>query len=337
MLIKGSLFTREFLIDGILEHEEWKNLQESEINDFRAKLHAIFTDFPINGNPIESTTEKDLIEPVIEALGWDSYLTQQTTSKKGRKDVPDYLLFPNAESKQNANSEKQQAKRYRYGLSILEAKAWEIPLDKKGKEFDDRIPSNQILRYLSLADIQSDRNIKWGILTNGRKWRLYFQDAQSRSEDFLEIDLPATLGLKDIQIDLFAFEDSKEQDWLKVFYILFGRKAFLKTPPQNSSFHERALEKGRFWESQVAQDMGYGGDPFIWDEEDRRHRKAKLDALFFNLYEISEEDAAYIMDTFPIVQRHDEEAFDGRYYTKDLILAYMKALKAGDTEAKIKL
>ncbi|MCH8156450.1 MAG: hypothetical protein IID18_01630 [Nitrospinae bacterium] len=86
-----------------------------------------------------------------------------------------------------------------------------------------------------------------------------------------------------------------------------------------------------------AMDMGYDGEPFTWDEEDRRHRKARLDALFFNLYEINEEDAAYIMDTFPIVRREDEKAFEGRYYTKDLILAYMKALKAGDTESKIKL
>ncbi|MBC8285881.1 MAG: hypothetical protein H8E42_00250 [Nitrospinae bacterium] len=245
------------MIDGILEHEEWKNIQETEINDFRIKILKIFEGFPIDGNPIEATTEKDLIEPVIEALGWESYLTQQTTSKKGRKDVPDYLLFPNAESKQKANSEKQQAKRYRYGLSLLEAKAWEVPLDKKGnsEEFDGRIPSNQILRYLSLADIQSDRNIKWGILTNGRNWRLYYQDAQSRSEDFLEIDLPATVGLKNPEVDLFTFEDSKKQDWLKVFYVLFGRKAFLKTPPKNSSFHEQALEQGKFWESQVAQDL----------------------------------------------------------------------------------
>lgn len=92
------------------------------------------------------------------------------------------------------------------------------------------------------------------------------------------------------------------------------------------------------WDMQpFAQDMGYEGDPFTCDEEDRRHRKAQLDALFFNLYEINHEDAAYIMDTFPIVQKHDKEAFNGRYYTKDLILAYMNALKAGDTEAKIRL
>lgn len=85
-----------------------------------------------------------------------------------------------------------------------------------------------------------------------------------------------------------------------------------------------------------AKDMGYDGEPFIWDEEDRRHRKAKLDALFFNLYEISEEDADYILSTFPIVKRQDE-AEHGRYLTRDLILAYMRALRAGDTDVIVKV
>lgn len=86
-----------------------------------------------------------------------------------------------------------------------------------------------------------------------------------------------------------------------------------------------------------AEDMGYEGVPFTWDEKGRRHLKAKLDALFFNLYEINEEEADYIMETFPIVKREDEKAFGGRYHTKDLILAYMRALKAGDAEAEIRL
>jgi hypothetical protein len=91
------------------------------------------------------------------------------------------------------------------------------------------------------------------------------------------------------------------------------------------------------WDMQpFAKDMGYDGEPFIWDEEDRRHRKAKLDALFFNLYEISEEDADYILSTFPIVKKHDE-AEHGRYLTRDLILSYMRALKAGDTEVIVKV
>jgi hypothetical protein len=78
-----------------------------------------------------------------------------------------------------------------------------------------------------------------------------------------------------------------------------------------------------------ARDLGYDGKPFKWDEDDRRHRLARLDALFFNLYSINRDDAAYILDTFPIVREHDEKAH-GRYLTKELILAYMNAVAAGD-------
>ena len=79
-----------------------------------------------------------------------------------------------------------------------------------------------------------------------------------------------------------------------------------------------------------ARDLGYGGPPFTWDEEERRHLRARLDALYFHLYGLDCDDAAYILDTFPIVQRQDQAAFN-RYRTKDLILAYMNTLAAGDT------
>ena len=78
-----------------------------------------------------------------------------------------------------------------------------------------------------------------------------------------------------------------------------------------------------------ARDLGYDGAPFTWDEDDRRHRLARLDALFFNLYGINRDDAAYILDTFPIVREQDEKVH-GRYLTKELILAYMNAVAAGD-------
>ena len=84
-----------------------------------------------------------------------------------------------------------------------------------------------------------------------------------------------------------------------------------------------------------ARDLGYGGPPFIWDEEDRRHLRARLDALYFHLYGLDRADAGYILDTFPIVRREDEARFDGRYRTKELILAYMNALAAGDTDARM--
>ena len=83
-----------------------------------------------------------------------------------------------------------------------------------------------------------------------------------------------------------------------------------------------------------ARDLGYHGPPFIWNEEERRHLRARLDALYFHLYGLSRDDAAYILDTFPIVRRHDEAAF-GHYRTKAMILAYFNALAAGDTSTDV--
>ena len=85
-----------------------------------------------------------------------------------------------------------------------------------------------------------------------------------------------------------------------------------------------------------ARDMGYDGPPFIWNEEERRHLRARLDALYFHLYGLSRDDVGYVMDTFPIVHREDMAAF-GRYRTRDLVLAYMNALEAGDTETVVAL
>ena len=83
-----------------------------------------------------------------------------------------------------------------------------------------------------------------------------------------------------------------------------------------------------------AHDLGYEGPPFPWDDEERRHLRARLDALYFHLYGLSRDDASYVLSTFPIVRREDEKAF-GHYRTQDMILAYMNALAAGDTESKV--
>ncbi len=83
-----------------------------------------------------------------------------------------------------------------------------------------------------------------------------------------------------------------------------------------------------------ARDFGHNGDPFRWDLEERRHLRARLDALYFHLYGISNDDAEYILSTFPIVRGQDEAEF-GRYRTSEMIIAYMNALAAGDTEVEV--
>ena len=82
-----------------------------------------------------------------------------------------------------------------------------------------------------------------------------------------------------------------------------------------------------------ARDLGHHGPPFPWDPEQRRHLRARLDALYFHLYGLTRDAAAYILSTFPIIQRHDQAQF-GHYRTKALILAYMNALAAGDTATR---
>ena len=75
--------------------------------------------------------------------------------------------------------------------------------------------------------------------------------------------------------------------------------------------------------------------PFRWDEERRVHLKAKLDALYFHLYGITDrEDIRYIYSTFPIVERQERQRF-GSYRARDLCLAWLNALNAGQPDATV--
>jgi len=84
-----------------------------------------------------------------------------------------------------------------------------------------------------------------------------------------------------------------------------------------------------------ARDMGYDGEPFGWEEAERRHLRARLDALYFHLCGITDEaDIRYILSTFPIVERKDRAAFEGVYLTAELIIWYFRALAAGDPRSQ---
>lgn len=74
-----------------------------------------------------------------------------------------------------------------------------------------------------------------------------------------------------------------------------------------------------------AHDVGYDGPPFRWDPERRFLLRCELDAAFFHLYGLSRDDTDYVMDTFPIVRKHDEKAH-GEYRTKRVILEIYDAM-----------
>lgn len=68
-----------------------------------------------------------------------------------------------------------------------------------------------------------------------------------------------------------------------------------------------------------AKDCGYNVSPFRWNEERRFLLRCELDAAYFHLYGVEHNDVDYIMETFPIVKRRDENQY-GEYLTKRVIL-----------------
>ena len=92
-----------------------------------------------------------------------------------------------------------------------------------------------------------------------------------------------------------------------------------------------------------ARDLGHVDEagqvkpPFPWNEKRRLHLRSKLDAVFFHLYGVDDRDSIrYIYSTFPIVERQETNVH-GHYYSRDLCLAWMNALAAGDPDADINL
>ena len=204
---QGSLFANDFLCDSVAETADWQAIDDAALDNLEAALRAVFDDFPFAGAPNESQTEDDLIWPVLGALGWTASLRQQNLSAAGMTDVPDGLLFADEAAKGRANALAQEWRRYELGLALVESKRWRRPLDRRsGRAGEETAPSTQMLRYLRRVDDLTAGALRWGILTNGARWRLYYQGARSVSEQFFEVDLPAILDLPGHNDDLFALD-----------------------------------------------------------------------------------------------------------------------------------
>jgi hypothetical protein len=256
--MQGQLFTQDFLTRGVTETPPYQELDDAAFAAFKAALQGIFQGLDAHSTINEAQTEALVINKVLVELGWgDDTLPQVNSDPKGRAAVPDCLLFADPQKKALAIAETKDDRRYRHGLAILEAKRWLRPLDRgDGQDaFDPDAPSSQMLRYLSRIDVASDRAIKWGMLTNGAIWRLYWQDARSRAEEFFEVDLSAALGVPGIQHELDEIEPDHA---LRLFFLLFHRGAFLPQSWDNTgrTFHAFALNEARLYEEKVSQDLG---------------------------------------------------------------------------------
>ena len=253
---QGSLFSNDFLRASISALPDWSTLPDEAIDGLATELFEIFDRFPVDQTPNESQTEDDLIWPILETLGWTASLRQQNLTRQGREDVPDGVLFSDQQTKDRANRFAQEWRRYGLGLTVVESKRWLRPLDRRsGLRGEETAPSTQMLRYLRRVDDLTSGKLRWGILTNGSRFRLYYQGARSVSEQFFEADLAAILDLPGHNDGLFKLDSEGRRYWLKLFVLIFRREAFLPTPSDDRTFHQRALDVGRFYEERVAKNL----------------------------------------------------------------------------------
>lgn len=239
-MIAGSLLTEFFLRDGLRETPEWRALDAAQVAQEADGLRGRWQALAAMAKPNEATTEQDFIRPVFDRLGWH-HLPQQPAGG-GRRDIPDALLFGTATHRDEAAAIAAPGDRYRLAAVVVENEARDTPLDRgSGK---GGTPASQILRYLALAEPASGGAVRWGLLTNGRIWRLYFHGARSRAEGFVGFDLPALL-------DGAAKGDAGALDLFRAFLLLFRREAHERTGPGGLTFLDAALAEGRRYEQRI--------------------------------------------------------------------------------------
>lgn len=225
----GPIRNRNLLSNHWLEHRLGL---EPEWQDFRKAAEDLLTHLGIlwknQRDHVEQYTEPNLeqkfIHPILEALGW-TFLYQ--TFLRGRK--PDYALFLHDRDLDNAlKAGRRSPEFWEHAALVGDAKSWLVNLDRPVRVENKReYPPEQVEWYIHNSQRQ------YGLLTNGKLWRLYPHDLsthQLRFDTYLECDLCDLLerwaqaggdkGQTTIQERLYLVED-----FLR-FYLFFGPVAF---------------------------------------------------------------------------------------------------------------
>ena len=225
-----SLFSEHYLRHRLPDHPEW----DEDVGQPLATLRALYEEKrSILPNLNESQTEDTFIRPALGILGFE-YIPQTAVRIAGRVQRPDYALFADVQTRQEAYQHIQdESAFYARALAVADAKYWERPLselrrDDARDEFRNTNPSFQIVNYLT------GTGVDWGILTNGRTWRLYYRQASSTAHEFYEVDLVEALSPPSVP----PAREGEEYEAFKRFWLFFRSAAF--TPDaQGNTFLDR--------------------------------------------------------------------------------------------------
>ncbi|MFL5384636.1 MAG: Eco57I restriction-modification methylase domain-containing protein [Longimicrobiaceae bacterium] len=212
-----NLFSDHYLATGAREHPEWAEEVDGAWSHALELYAATRHQLPrLN----EAQTEEEWVRPILaRVLGW-SYSVQPDAPLFGRRNRPDYLLFTTPAAKAAGNGSGAHA------AAVADAKYWARPLDREVKDARNGLsnanPSFQIVTYLVATGVD------WGILTNGKEWRLYAMRARSRVDTYFAVDLERIL-------------EDRDPAAFRWFWLFFRAAAFRGDAATGESFLDRML------------------------------------------------------------------------------------------------
>ncbi|GER85664.1 hypothetical protein KTAU_42980 [Thermogemmatispora aurantia] len=185
------LFSDYFLDEVLPTQSEWQALipRAQRVQEELRRLYERFR--PLQKTANEAQTEHEWIQPVLETLG-HVFTVQPSLQVPGGTQKPDYVFFASeAERVACQGLPLDEHASERGALAVGDAKHWDRPLDQMARSaseaFSNKNPSWQIFFYLLHS------GLSWGLLTNGRKWRLYHRSTAHKLDVFYEVDLPELL------------------------------------------------------------------------------------------------------------------------------------------------
>lgn len=205
------LFSNHFIKDVLPKKHCWTS-ETSKQEEAFAKLKALRESRDDLETLNEAQLQEAYIRPVLkEILGFTIEPEAEVYVHKGTKKA-DQALFIDEAARKEAHSIRPDLDAYwAKTLAVQESKQWKIELDQFENSpliHENQIPSVQIDKY-----IRGSR-CTWGVLTNGRYWRLYHKESSFRLDTFYEIDLDTVIS-------------SGNPDLFRFFYLFFRKEAFL--------------------------------------------------------------------------------------------------------------
>ncbi|MDI9586703.1 MAG: Eco57I restriction-modification methylase domain-containing protein, partial [Acidobacteriota bacterium] len=200
-----ALFSDHFLDDDqrLKAMSQWRDAEG--VDQAFAAIKAVFDSSAVHfgDSTNEDQTEDKFIVPVLKILGWE-WETEEHIAHCGGK-TPDYALLLSHDDWQAIQPKKGKPEFWASVPALADAKAWPDSLDKKRA---GETPTVQISNYLYRS------KVRWGILTNGRQWRLYEADKSRAGGIYYEVDL-----LRLLQGD--------DDEAFRYFYLFFRRDALV--------------------------------------------------------------------------------------------------------------